>query len=149
MNITFICTGNICRSPFAEKLLQKISDQRDLHYSVTSMGTINKPGFTPPEDAVAIAAEFDIDLSTHESRAMDAKYLMKSDYIFVMDRTHLEYINNFYPMIVDRTHLLAPYKKSGLFISKDVVDPFKKSRNTFKKVYAEINKHIQRILPLE
>lgn len=149
MNITFICTGNICRSPFAEKLLQQISDQEGYHYTVTSMGTINKPGFTPPDDAIKVAKEYDINLSTHKSRAMSPNELMRSDYIFVMDRTHQEYIKNYYPMITDRVYLLAPFKKRGLFKSKDVIDPFKKGEKTFRKVYAEIDKHIRRILPLE
>lgn len=149
MNITFICTGNICRSPFAEKLLQQISDKNGYNYSVTSMGTINKPGFSAPEDAIRIAAHYNVDLSAHTSRAMDIKTLMKSDYIFVMDKIHAEYVQNYYPMITTRMHLLAPYKKRGLFVAKNIPDPFKKGEKAFKKVYAEINKHIQRILPLE
>lgn len=149
MNITFICTGNICRSPFAELLLQNIAKEHGLPYSVTSMGTINKPGFAPPQDAIETAQDFGVDLSTHQSRGMNGTELMKSDYIFVMDRTHAEYLKNYFPMIQDRVHLLAPFKKKGLFISKDVKDPFKKSKKTFKKIYSEIQDHIQRILPLE
>lgn len=149
MKITFICTGNICRSPFAEHLLKKISDEKGYNYSITSMGTINKSGFKAPSDAVSAAKEFSIDLSTHESRPMNANELLKSDYIFVLDRTHREYIKTYYPMLQDRVFLLASYKKKGLFVSQDVKDPFKKDIKVFRKVYSEINSHINRILPLE
>ncbi len=83
------------------------------------MGTINNPGIAPPEEAITIAKEFDIDLSTHTSNSMDAKELMKSDYIFVMDRTHLEYVKNFFPMVMDSWFSLSSphyYCVSGLLL---------------------------------
>lgn len=149
MNIIFVCTGNICRSPFAELLLKKIAKENGYPYVVSSMGTINREGYRAPQTACDIANTFGVDLSNHTSRAMNIGELLKSDIIFVMDRSHKEHLKTYYPSIIDKVHLLAPYKKGGIFRKNDVKDPFKKSEKVFQKVYSEIQEHIQRILPLE
>lgn len=103
-SILFLCTGNICRSPYAEKAFPRVLSQS--REGATSAGptdplqhdsrggpTIVSGGFlaagraSPPE-AVRIAGERGILLEDHRSRTVDAEMLAGVDLVVVMEREH-------------------------------------------------------------
>ena len=58
MSVLFVCTGNTCRSPFAEAVAG-----REGHVDVESAGLGAYAGDRPPEDAIVVASELGYDLS--------------------------------------------------------------------------------------
>src|SRR5947207_2988901 len=65
--IAFVCFGNICRSPFAERLAnQRLGSAR----RVASAGYFPEEGRRSPEPAIAAAERFGIDLRPHRSRVL-------------------------------------------------------------------------------
>lgn len=64
--ILILCTGNSCRSQFAEAILQQALGE---NFRVASAGS-NPAGFVHPL-AIRAIAEVGIDLSKHESKHMD------------------------------------------------------------------------------
>jgi len=85
MNILFVCTGNICRSPIAEALLKKKYEDNNIEGIVDSAGfsptTINDP---PDARAVEAASKKGIELSGC-SRIILKKDFDIYDKIYVMD----------------------------------------------------------------
>jgi len=85
MNVLFVCTGNICRSPIAAAFLRKKFIENNIEGLVESAGfsptTINDP---PDTRAVEAAKKFDIKLEGC-SRIFVKKDFDKFDKIFVMD----------------------------------------------------------------
>ena len=70
MKVLFVCAGNICRSPFAEGLARRLAAERGLDVEFASAGEIALDGDRCPPDAVAVAREYGVDLSSHRARRL-------------------------------------------------------------------------------
>ena len=70
MKVLFVCAGNICRSPFAEGLARRLAAERGFDVEFASAGEIALDGDRCPPDAVAVAQEFGVDLSSHRARRL-------------------------------------------------------------------------------
>lgn len=85
MNILFVCTGNICRSPIAEALMKQKYIEFGIEGEVDSAGfsptTIND---APDERAIKAAGKKGIELKG-KSRLFAKADFDKFDHIYVMD----------------------------------------------------------------
>lgn len=79
--ILFVCNGNICRSPYAAAVAQRLFTGT---VAVESAGFIGPNRPSPPE-AVAVAAERGLDLSSHRSKLLTPERLRAADVVVVMD----------------------------------------------------------------
>jgi protein-tyrosine-phosphatase len=70
VKVLFVCAGNICRSPFAEGLARRLAAERGLDVEFASAGEIALDGDRCPPDAVAVAKEYGVDLSSHRARRL-------------------------------------------------------------------------------
>ena len=67
--ICFVCTGNTCRSPMAEKLLDKALKAQKLGgFTVTSAGTAAKRGDTINPKSALVLQENGINVETFKSK---------------------------------------------------------------------------------
>ena len=90
--ICFVCTGNACRSPFAECVTKKLlTDAGMSDYDVWSMGTLHW-GKNPRDAAmVEVAREMGYELSGITT-VMTRERLMEADIIIVFDERHRDAI---------------------------------------------------------
>jgi protein-tyrosine-phosphatase len=72
VKVLFVCAGNICRSPFAEGLARQLATERGLDVEFSSAGEIALDGDRCPPDAIAVAKEYCVDLSSHRARRLTA-----------------------------------------------------------------------------
>jgi protein-tyrosine phosphatase len=84
-----ICTGNLCRSPSAELLLE-----RDLTVSGIDGVTVHSAGtrgakYGPPDRLVKEARNFGIDLAGHVPRKFDTSMIVEADVVIGMAREHV------------------------------------------------------------
>jgi protein-tyrosine phosphatase len=56
-NILIVCVGNICRSPMAEYLLQKMTNKQSMDIKVTSAGLGALVGHSADEYAIEVMKE--------------------------------------------------------------------------------------------
>ena len=122
-SILFVCTANRFRSPIAAayftRQLALHGDERE--FSISSAGTWTAFGQPVTADALAIARNHGLDLSSHRSRPVSTPLLTGSDLILVMAANHQEAIRQEFPGVADRVHLLS--KAAGL-APFDVPDPY-------------------------
>jgi protein-tyrosine phosphatase len=93
--ILMVCTGNICRSPTAEGVLRHKLAQAGLGggVAVDSAGTQGYHTSEPPDlRAVKAAARRGYDLSTLKARPIRPEDFTTTDWMLVMDRSHLEWL---------------------------------------------------------
>ena len=88
LRVLCVCTGNTCRSPMAQALLQREADRLGLPVAVSSAGFAAFPGDSVSENTVTVMAETDIDLSAHRARALTPYLLDESDYVICMSESH-------------------------------------------------------------
>lgn len=91
MNITFICTGNTCRSAMAEGICKKlISDRKIENITCRSCGLSAYTGDSASQNAVLAAAELGADISAHRATAVSRYILDETDIAVCMTRHHKE-----------------------------------------------------------
>ena len=84
--LTFVCYGNICRSPFAGALLRRPGRSAR---EVVSAGTYPRGGRSSPIEAVVAARDWSVELEEHRSRVLDTDAGDASAAIFVFDIDNL------------------------------------------------------------
>ena len=121
--ITIVCTGNVCRSPMAERLLRHAlsAEPEPLRsIKVVSAGVSAFPGDPASGHAIAAMRKVNIDLGDHRSRSLSDPLMDISDLILTMTTGHVDMINMQYPEHDKTIHLFREWIPSG---SKEVPDP--------------------------
>lgn len=89
MNLLFVCTGNICRSPMAEVIARAEAGARGWReVSCASAGTFAFPGQPASGPGIAVAAAHGLDLAEHRSRELSLELLEWADVIIGMEASH-------------------------------------------------------------
>jgi len=134
--LVFVCTGNICRSPFAEivartKGLKSISCGTDAGYSVPANNV-----------AVAAAMRKGVDLKGHTSRPAASLKLNKGDLFIVMEPSQVDFIKTRYGKQVACTLLGVWCKRSRAYLH----DPYGHSPEYFDRCFDAIEESVEGIL---
>ncbi len=93
VRILFVCMGNICRSPMARGVFEKLLEEAGLTgvVEVDSAGTYAYRAGNPSDSrAIAAAAKRGYDLMRHRARRLSASDFEKFDYILAMDYENLQ-----------------------------------------------------------
>lgn len=136
MRILFICTGNICRSPFAAGFARRIRPDVDS----LSAGTYAFPGRQATPEAVAAAADFDVDLSGHQSTQLTADLIRSVDLIYVATSEHLEEVRALVPEAP--VALIDP-------LGEPIVDPYGRAADVYHSSFEHISRAVQERLQLQ
>lgn len=94
MHITFICTGNTCRSPMAEGIAKKIIAEKypDSGVTVSSAGLNTFNGSPASQHSIDVCREIGIDLDGHRSRRINQEIADTTDLFAVMTVSHARYL---------------------------------------------------------
>ena len=127
--LLFVCKGNICRSPFAEKYARKIFSEI---IDVTSSGYFPEANRVSPNNAIEAASEMGIDISAHRSKVLKEKDIRDADVVFTFDSENRRTLLACYPEAKSKVFLLGIAAVSGtLFID----DPYGKNKKEYMRTY--------------
>lgn len=124
-SILLICTGNICRSPIAERILLQAFPQK----KIASAGLEALVGHPADASAARVAATMGISLDGHTSRSFDLTEANKYALLLVMEQRQLEKISLMAPQLRGKVMLLGRWNGNS-----DIPDPYKKSDAAFESV---------------
>ncbi|WP_158583080.1 low molecular weight phosphatase family protein [Nesterenkonia natronophila] len=110
--VLVICTGNVCRSPLAERLLQDGFDQSAPgQFVVSSAGTSGLIGWDVEPKIVEIAARHGVSMSGFKAREVTAQLVREADLILTMTRDHRSSIVQLVPAALRRTFTLREFER--------------------------------------
>ena len=107
MHLLFVCTGNICRSPVAERLATVYATRDAIpELRASSAGTRALIGHPVHPDAARALEALGGDASSHTARQVTAKLLMAADLVLTMSTAHRNYVLELAPRQLNRTFTL-------------------------------------------
>ncbi|HEY5267247.1 MAG TPA: low molecular weight protein-tyrosine-phosphatase [Acidimicrobiales bacterium] len=142
-----ICSGNICRSPMAEVLLQHlVAEDESLkdRVSVSSAGTARWHVGSPMDPRARGALDR---AGFHRAGSLgafaDAAYLDAQDLVIVMTREHLEDVRS--RLRNNQTEVLLWRNLSEPALNLDVADPYYGNEQDFDQCLASLKSGGQRL----
>lgn len=114
--ILFICTGNTCRSPMAERIALSELGAMGRGARVLSAGLSAVPGGPATPEGVRALEAIGIDPGRHESRALTREMIEQADIVYAMTDAHVRAVLASVPEARDKVRLLDPD-------GRDVPDP--------------------------
>jgi protein-tyrosine-phosphatase len=137
--ILFVCTGNTCRSPMAEKLFENLVKERgNKDAKAFSAGIYAFAG--DPASSMAISVmkgEFGIDLTSHRSKVLDIDDIRGAWLILAMTEEHKRMILDIYPESADKLYTLKEYAESADG-ETSISDPFGGDYENYRECAFEI-----------
>jgi len=126
----------IFRKYLAEKLKCDVDRLNKIGYKIFSAGIMDMASSPASTEAIAACADKGIDIKAHRSRALSQELIEKSDFIFVMSRTHRERVTALSREAADRCMLLAE--------DKDIPDPIGQEQQVFNNCAELIKEAIKK-----
>ena len=142
--ICFVCTGNACRSPFAECVTKKLLADAEIGgIEVFSLGTLDWG--ENPRDAtmVDVAKELGYELSG-TTTAMTCERLMAADAVIVFDERHRDAITR----VLDYSHWnrIVLFNKIAFGEDGNVEDPHYQTAAVYRRVAQHIENGCKRLI---
>jgi len=104
ITVLTVCTGNICRSPFAEVILQDELGARGVRVASAGVRALIDDPMTP--EAQQLARQYGVPeelISGHRARWLNESHLVEPDLILAMTREHRRAVVELAPAQVRRT----------------------------------------------
>lgn len=171
MNVLFVCTGNVCRSPMAEYFLRHEAERRGLAIDVRSTGTHAWNGRAATVDGRKVMATFGVPIDDHRTMELDDRLVDWADLLICMAREHSREVERTFPHASSKTYTLKgflellpalpTYEDTGSWLDAaagmrdvadrlsgadaDVDDPFGEREAAYRRVATEIKGLVERL----
>jgi len=143
-HVIFVCKGNICRSVFAELLMeQKLTGESILIESCGIEVSEKKPS---PHNACLAAKTFGLDLNTHLSKGLDLCDLTGADLILTMEYWQYKLLLKHYPEKKRQLKMLRDYAPFPEYLFCNIADPYGQSYKEFETCFKQIGRSIDNLI---
>jgi protein-tyrosine phosphatase len=139
--VSFVCSGNICRSPMAEVILRDIAERASLadRITVSSAGTGEwHVGERADDRTVRALSKAGYDGISHRARQFETEWFDSLDLVVALDRSHERILKTWAPTELDRTKVQLLLSFDPGQNAMDVPDPYYSDAAMFDSVLGMI-----------
>lgn len=148
--LLFVCKGNICRSPFAERLMARLSAEGGGAIRCTSAGFGATRDARSPDAAQAAARAFGVSLDDHRAQPLTPELMAAADLVIVNEWEHVERLRRAYPAQAARVFLLplvdAGTSRGTGYRRFNTADPYGHPVAVFDECYRDIEAGLRALL---
>jgi protein-tyrosine-phosphatase len=139
LHVTFICSGNICRSPMAEKMFAHQIETRGLSGAVrvTSAGTGGWHAGEPADNRASHVLRGHGYPTAHRAAQVGDDHL-SADLVIALGRNHLRMLQEM-GVPTDRVRMLRSFDPRSGAHALDVEDPYYGTHDDFEDVFTVID----------
>ncbi len=142
--VSFVCSGNICRSPMAGIVFAQIAADAGLadRFQVESAGTGDwHVGEPADERTIAALAARGYDGSRHRARQFDPDRFPDLDLVVALDRSHERVLRSWAPTMDDAAKVTLLLRYDDAWPQQaDVPDPYYADRHEFDRVLSTVER---------
>ena len=145
--ILTICTGNVCRSPMAEKLLQHALAGQDTplnQIEIVSAGVAAGYGEPASVNSVTALKKVKIDLDGHRSQPVTQDLIDRAFLILGMTQSHIDTLNYYHTDLPERVHLFRGFM--GKDDSPEIPDPYGQNYTAYAACFDSMAEAIPSLL---
>lgn len=172
MDALFVCTGNICRSPIAERICRDIAADRGARVSATSAGVGALNGQPMHPFAAEVLSEHGCDSTGFESRYLKPKILQSAELVLCLTREHRAACQRMVPARWKRMFTLIEFVELVSMLESDstpggapldsvmnsrgqidtnsahldITDPMGRPKSDFERVYREVQPRVATVV---
>jgi len=119
LNVLFVCTGNICRSPMADQILEQLAKKHNLPLSVSSAGVAAMTGEPMTRESAESMAQRGYKPGPHKARDLAPQLLNASDLVITMTLDHRSDIARMLPKASRYSFTLDEFARLASFLMND------------------------------
>lgn len=139
MKITFVCSGNTCRSPMAECAFEYLLKKEGVTgVEVESRGVVANVGAPMSENAKKALQDAGIPIKEHVATAMTPTDILNTDLVICMTERHKIRLGRM-PKVFTLNQLTG---------CGDIKDPYGGDEQAYKECLQELLKAFEKLLPL-
>lgn len=127
--VLMVCTGNTCRSPLAQVLLQKLHPDWD----VRSAGVMAEVGSPAATHARELARQWGMDLEGHRAQSVTPELVQWADHILCLTESHLRSLTSSFPEA----------KAKARTLGHDISDPIGQSMAVYQRCAEQIEEALR------
>jgi protein-tyrosine phosphatase len=132
--VTFVCTGNICRSPMADHVLRRHAAEAGLDVEVDSSGTGGWHQGDPADERTVRTLRRHGYGSEHTARKFQREWFDRYDLVVALDRSHLRDLTALARDERDRAKIRLLRSFDPTAGDPDVPDPYYDGIEAFEEV---------------
>lgn len=129
--VLMICTGNTCRSPLAQVLLQK----QHPDWEVRSAGVMAEVGSPAAAHSRELARQIGMDLESHRAQSVTPELVNWADEILCMTGAHLHLLTRSFPEATAKARTLGA----------DISDPVGQSMAVYQRCADQIEEALKQV----